>query len=180
MKGLILKDLMNLKQQCKVFILVIGLWLVLSIADNNPSFFGGLVAMFAVLVTITTLAYDEKAKWDRYALTMPVSRTDIVLSKYLLAFLCSAAGTLISFAVGLALSQNITEALSTSLAFLSLAMIFASIVLPILFKFGVEKGRMIVLAVLLLPTLFALFLPKLNLAAPSEAVIKTLVLFSPL
>ena len=156
------------------------MWLVLSIADGDPSFFGGMVSMFAVLVTITTLAYDEKAKWERYALTMPVSRADIVLSKYLLAFLCAAAGTLISTAIGAILTKDIAAALSDSLAFLSLAMVFSSIVLPLLFKFGVEKGRMLLLALLFAPALIIWLLPKLNIGTPNVQALETFILFLPL
>ncbi len=153
MKGLFLKDIINLKQQVKVYVFIIGIWLVVSLVNNNEAFFGGVMSIFAVLVPITAVAYDDKAKWDRYALTMPVSKTDMVLSKYLLAFFCSVAGALLSSLIGVIITKDLAGTLASSVTFISLGMIFASVVLPIIFKFGVEKGRVIMLGVVLIPTI---------------------------
>jgi hypothetical protein len=168
MKGLFLKDIINLKQQAKIYLLIIAIWLAIGFSNKDSAFFGGVIAILTLMIPITALAYDEKAKWDRYALTMPVSKLDMVLAKYLLALAFAAAGALLSSAAGILITKNIVESLTLSLAFLSLGVIFASIVLPIIFKFGVEKGRILMLVVIMVPTLLTMLLPRLNLGAISE------------
>ena len=49
-----------------------------------------------VMLVITSLAYDERSRWDRYALTMPVSRKEMVLSKYLLGLILLTFALLIN------------------------------------------------------------------------------------
>ena len=44
---------------------------------------GGVLAVLAAMMPVTAFSFDEKAKWDKYALSMPVSRRDLVLSKYI-------------------------------------------------------------------------------------------------
>ena len=180
MRGLLFKDIINLKQQAKIYLLIIAIWIAISFANNDNSFFGGLIMIFSILVPISTIAYDEKAKWDRYALTMPVSRKDIVLSKYLLAFCCAAMGAVLSTVVSIIMSKDITESLLSSMMFMSLGISVASIVLPIIFKFGVEKGRMLMLAVFLAPTVIGMILSKLNINMTGEYTFEMLSNFSPL
>ena len=96
MKGLLLKDIINLKQQGKIYIFIIAIWFAIAITSRDGNFFGGVMTMFTVLVPISAAAYDDKAKWDRYALTMPISRWDLVLSKYLLALICAVTAAFLS------------------------------------------------------------------------------------
>ena len=88
MAGLLLKDCYNLKSQLKMLGLFLILFLVLAISMKNSGFFAGIAMMLAVMMPVTALAYDERAKWDQFAVTMPVTRTQIVGSKYLLGKMC--------------------------------------------------------------------------------------------
>lgn len=180
MKGLFLKDILNLKQQAKVYLLIIGVWLVLAISDRDPSFFSGVIAMFSVLIPISAIAYDEKAKWERYALTMPVSRLDLVLSKYFLTFSCAAVGAVLSIAVSLAMTKDMKESFGTPLITMAVGIVFACVILPIIFRFGVEKGRMLMIVVVLAPVLLTMLLPWINVSLPSDETIEKLLYFSPI
>ncbi len=180
MKGLILKDIYNLKQHEKMYVLMMAVWLAIAIIDKDSNFFAWVMTLFTLIVPISTIAYDEKAKWDRYALTMPLSRTDLVVSKYLLALLCALVGNCIAVIVGLVVSGNVKETLLSAMTFVSLGMVIVSVVLPFIFKLGVEKGRLVVVLVFLAPTLLGIFLPRTNLQPPSEAMIMQAIYFSPL
>lgn len=180
MKGLLLKDIINLKQQAKIYLLIIAVWMVIGFVNRDSGFFGGVMMIFAGLVPVSSMAYDERAKWDRYALTMPVSRNDLVLSKYLLAACCALAGGLLSILAGVILSNDLAGSVQSALVFFSLGMVFASILLPLMFRFGVEKGRMAMLVVILLPALLVLFLPKQGAAVPDQALVEKLLGLLPL
>ncbi len=180
MKGMLMKDLMNLKQQARVYLLIIAVWLVVGVVNRDAAFFGGVMMMLTVLVPMSAVAFDEKAKWDRYALTMPVSRADMVLSKYILALGCAVAGGIVAEVVSVLISKNVAESLATNIAFTSVGIIFASVIFPMIFKLGVEKGRLMIIAVALVPMLVVFTLSKLNIDMPSEEMIEGAAYFSPI
>ena len=179
MKGLFLKDIMNLKQQAKIYFIIIALWGVVGFINRDGMFFGMCMILFTIMIPMVAMSYDDKSKWDRYALTMPVSRRDMVLSKYLLALAFAAFALLITFLFNYCISLNFSESLTTSLTFFLIGMVVSSITLPIFFKFGVEKGRFIMMASILVPTVISLIASKLNLTLPDGAALQRLLPFAP-
>lgn len=110
---------------------------------------------------------------------MPVKRSDIVLSKYLLSLICGAVCALAGFFVNVICMNDIFETAVVTLILLCVGIFFSSIVLPLLFRFGVEKGRTIMMAVLLLPVILALLFSKFDVAIPENEFIKYSLLFVP-
>ena len=82
MKGLIIKDILNLRNYMKQLILVFIFFVAYGIFLKNGVFVGSMITLMLSMQVITTMSYDEYAKWDKYALTMNINRKDIVLSKY--------------------------------------------------------------------------------------------------
>lgn len=179
MTGLILKDLLNLKQQMKSLLIVLAVWLFISVMNGNGYFFGGFFVMYVVMIPMTTMSMDERSKWERYALTMPVTRTELVLSRYVLSLLTALVGLVLTFIVCWVMSKNPVESLNVSLALLCVGTIFASLVLPIIFKMGVDKGRIIMMIVFLVPFLLAFLLPKTGIQ-PNEATLAKAIVFVPI
>ncbi|ATD54156.1 ABC-2 transporter permease [Clostridium chauvoei] len=179
MSGLILKDLLNLKKQSKVYIAFIIFYGFLAFTSKDTSFLNGVICIFCAMLPITALAYDERSNWDRYALSMPINRKDIIISKYLLGILCSFLGFIICFLFNIFSNSLSKETLALSLLFFGISIILISILLPILFKFGVEKGRLIMMIVLFSPTIIIVAISKLNLSKPSEETINTIIHFAP-
>jgi hypothetical protein len=150
MKGLILKDIYVVLKQMKVLLLIVVLFTIML-----GYTFGVFLLLYCAMLPITTIAYDEKAKWDKYAATMPYSRRDIVLSKYLLGLGCMAAALIVVF-IGTLVYGLFTDTVFTGDALVDLVimlislfcvtLIFMAVNLPIIFKWGVEKGRMIFIA----------------------------------
>ena len=166
MKGLLLKDILNLKQQGKVYFFIIAIQLAIAIASRDGNFFGGLMTMFTVLVPLSAAAYDDKAKWDRYALTMPISRWDLVLSKYLLAFICSVVSAFLSEIVMVVITGDVLNSLLRSAVYIMVGMLLVSLILPFIFKFGVEKARLIMMALVLIPTVIVMVFSRMDLQFP--------------
>lgn len=179
MIGLFLKDVINLKQQAKIFLVIAVMFIGISILQQDSNFFAMYMVVFTILVSTTAFAYDDKAKWDRYALTMPVSGRDIVLSKYLLVFVFTVLAFfltfLLTFSMTHAFHESLTECLTISLASLALS----SIILPVFFKFGVEKGRIVMMAIVLAPSFLSLLLSNLDFSAPAPAILNKLEIFAP-
>ena len=50
------------------------------------------------MLPISALGYDERCKWERYALSMPLRKKDLFFSKLLLGVLAIASGAAIQTA----------------------------------------------------------------------------------
>ncbi|MGI5891524.1 MAG: ABC-2 transporter permease [Bacillota bacterium] len=181
MKGLLIKDLLVLKNQARITLIIILFFGIMSASGSGSSAFGLMITLFFAILPITALAYDERAKWPKYALTMPLSRTDLVLSKYILGLIFCAAAFVLNI-----IFQSLTDAEFTraswmiALALLSIGIVLLSVLLPIMFKFGVEKGRLLMLLILFIPTGLIVFLSKKGVAIPGVAIIKSLAAYAPL
>lgn len=158
MKSLIYKDLVNLKQQSRVFLLIIVLWTVMAVLEKNTTFIGGLLAVFGLLITMTAYAYDERAGWDKYALTMPVGRRTLVVSKYVLAVLALAVSMVFYVAISAAVGADLRETLLTAAFFIAVGLITSEVILPVIIRFGTEKGRFFLITLILLLTFLALLI----------------------
>lgn len=173
MSGLVYKDLMNMRRYLKQLLLIFVVFVfIFSFSGNNYSFVAAYGVMLSAMVVLSSMAYDEQAKWDKYALTMPLSRRSLVGAKYLLGLLTVGAGGLLSLAVvvGTALFSggSMTEGLASVGACLCVALLMQAVLLPCLYKFGTEKARMMMIVIFLLPTLGILALSKLGLPMPEE------------
>ena len=146
MKGLLRKDLYMLWHYCKSFLLMIVIFAVMSLADTTNSFYTVYPVMLGSVLPVTLISYEERSGWCRYCQSMPLSRTLIVVEKYVFSLLCSFAMLLLVAAVQfIVFSREITflwdryRMMMTSL--LAFAFIGPSVILPLIFKLGTEKGR---------------------------------------
>ena len=178
MSGLLYKDLINLKQQGKLYLLIIGVWLAVSYVQHDVSFFGGMMAVFGALITMTSCAYDEKSGWDKYALAMPVGRRALVWSKYALALLMLVSGLALYTVLSAACRVDMAEYLEQMFAFLSVGCWMISLILPLIFRFGVEKGRVSIMIAFFCPVVIigaaGNLPPELSRIFVSEAFVRTL------
>ena len=158
MKGLLIKDLLLLRKTGRVFLLMMVLYLVMTVFMDTD--LGPLMVFLCAMLSISTFAYDEQAKWDGYALTMPLSKRDLVCSKYVLAIILCFAGAVAGAVLSIAgsLDAPIIDwkgILSVSGIALCASYLFNSLALPLLYKFGAEKSRVILLACYAVPLIGA-------------------------
>lgn len=179
MKGLVYKDIINLKQQAKIYLLILGVWVFVSIAERNMSFFGGVMAVFSVLLPITAYAYDEKVSWDKYALTMPVSRRELVISKYLFGLAMLAVSLVLTVLVGIVVNRGLSECIEICSVFLALGLICMAVTLPAVFRFGTEKARNIMFLFFLVPAAAGMLWEHLDMKAPDPETIRLMTYAAP-
>lgn len=181
MTGLILKDLLNLKKQAKVYLILVVFYLVYGAVFENSSMFSSMMTLVAVMIPMTAMSYDERSKWDKYALTMPVSKGSIVASRYLLGVIFLTIAFIMSILANMIFSKiNTGENVLIVLAVLSVGIVVMSALFPLLFKFGVEKGRILIVLVMFVPTAIVMILSKLEIPIPDEETIKLLIYSSPI
>ena len=163
MKGLLLKDFCILKKQMKLMVVFVIFYAIWAVAAKMPTMMGTMVILLSIMMPISSMSYDEAGQWYRYAFSLPIPRRTLVLSKYVLGFLVSLGGLVVS-AIGniiiLALTngENALESWLTIIGFLELGVIFLSIIIPILFKYGVEKGRLFIVVIAVIPSLLVALL----------------------
>ena len=145
MKALLIKDLYVVNKQLRLYLLI----LVVFIAFNRD--FGSIfLPVWCSMLPYTAMAYDERSHWNQLAAMMPYSKRDIVLSKYVLGWLCMAASGVFCLAVQAAagIVSGSAPSVPTLLASLCLGIITLDITLPAVLRFGVERGRMIFMVVI--------------------------------
>lgn len=145
MKGLLLKDWYVIRSQCKYILIISLLWIVITVSSGL--YFAIIGSMLLAILPVTVMGLDERSKWDSFALTMPYSRREMVLSKYLLSLLAMAASCAVYTVASLAASLIRHTALQAAQLAPALAAILLTSVLsivliyPLIFWLGVEKGR---------------------------------------
>lgn len=145
MKGLLLKDLYMAARYCRSYAVVLLVFSVASIWGDNMFFMIYPVLMTAI-IPVNLISYDEKSKWSVYAGTFPYSRGELVSVKYVMVLIFLGISVLM-----IAATQAIKMAIYGAVDWKELGLIIAvlpvigligpCIMLPPIFKFGVEKGR---------------------------------------
>lgn len=179
MTALILKDLICLKHQAKTLLVFFIMYIIFFITINSADYLYGMLIILSTSLVMNTFAYDETAKWDNYALALPITKQHMVLSKYLLSLLLSIGGVLICVIISACKNVMNFEAWMTVYALIGIAIFIISFMIPLLYKFGTQKGRILIVGVILVPTFGVLLLKQLELPMPSDSMIKLLITLSP-
>lgn len=182
MKGLIIKDALTLKTQWKIYLAYFVLYGIISFTNENmSSFFGMILVLLAVMIPISTISYDERCQWQKYALSMPLSRRDIVYAKYLFSLLLTAFGITVGFVFNLCVSSiALNEILLTASTSAAVALIMSALLLPLMLILGVEKGRMAMFLVFAIPFALIFLIDRFDISLPSTSNIIALLIAAPI
>lgn len=166
MKGLILKDILNLRNYAKQLLIMLGLFIVYGFVLNQPEFINFMLLMYGSMAVITTMGYDEKAGWDKIAFSLPVERRDIVRAKYLVWILLSSIAVVIASFFGILMKymerESIKEYLLVLITVEAIYLMVFSIIIPIMYQMGTEKARLVMLGIFMIPTIAFILFAKFN------------------
>ena len=145
MWGLIKKDLYVLKGYIGTLLLFLLCFSALAIQTPSMLFIGLMVLPYMAMTV--TFSYDQNANFNSYALTLPITRREIVKEKYMLLI----GALLLMFLLTVLLTGIVTYFQTGSVSIMKIASIpfgtflaMLSISLfqyPIIYKIGLEKGR---------------------------------------
>ena len=146
MKGLLLKDLYMSFKYCRAFLLMVMVFLGASFLGEDNIFFILYPTMIAGVIPMTLLSYDERDKWTQYSRALPYTPAQLVSVKYLIGLLFGGTAFVISMgaaAVRMKLKGffSIEEFFVFGVLLLVLGLLVPTFLLPFVFRFGVEKGR---------------------------------------
>lgn len=147
MKGLLRKDLYMARKYCRAYFLLVGTFWAVSLFSDGNMFFIAYPVLIGSMLPVTLLAYEERDKWTQYACALPLTRAQIVTEKYGLALLCG--GSLLLLTAGTQLVRMTVQETVSWRGFFTLCtmllvmgLIGPALVLPFVFRLGVEKGRL--------------------------------------
>lgn len=157
MRGLLEKDIRLLLHSKQTFLCFIALVIVLGVTQKNPFIVGYATFMMAAFL-VSTLSYDEMDHGLAFLFTLPIDRKMYVREKYLFCM----GGAVITWFIALILYFAVLTVNHTlkGLAFLPIAILFLSLLLPLQLKFGVEKSRLLVIGVSVFTGIMIYFLAE--------------------
>lgn len=187
-KGLMIKDLLQLKSYKKTLIIFILFFIFIAMTNSDILSFVQIITMMLTLVFgmvgIATFSYDQMANADKYILTLPLSKKEIVKSKYIFticsSFIGAILGVIISLIILVIKKQNfdIGDVLSTTLGGVLGIGIVEAIQIPCIYKWGAEKGRIqiyvIAFAIAFIAGAVAYIGEKLNINLPINNILDIL------
>lgn len=152
MKGLLIKDLRLILKQKTVLMLVFIIG-ILNIGEADAAFMAGYMIFIGTFLAINTISYDGFDNGMAYLMTMPSGRKTYAVEKYVFTIGMSVTISLVAF-VFAAIAEvinnggsNLPETVAIVLTVFATALIAACIMIPVNLKFGPEKGRILLFAI---------------------------------
>jgi len=131
----------------------------------------------------TTFRYEEMAQWNILAVSLPVPRRQQVAAKYLVALALVGIGgssdallLLLTAAFG---KGNASYWLITCYLIFA-ALIFMSLSLPVLYKFGINGFQLFLISFFFLAVLICLFISYFSISLPNKQFFQIFAAFLPI
>lgn len=168
MTGLITKDFLVMRKALKPYLLIMALYAVMAWLDIlNYGFIITFIQVMLMVLPISAFAYDEQAKWDRYAMSLPLGRHKVVGARYLFVLILTLATTAIGLAttaiLTLAREADPVEMILTLEVSTTIGLLVPAVILPLSYKLGAERARPYLYAIIFIPTIAFVLLAKADL-----------------
>lgn len=156
-RSLFVKDWMVLNRQLLFMLIYIVVFVGLFAANDDGGFLTGIFSALVVLLAINCFAYDEQAHFDKLLAASPAAAWQVVLSRYLTSLSLGLLGT--GFITGLQAAiyavrsepERIPSTLTVAAASLGVGALCAAVMFPLFYKFGVNKGRIVLILACAIP-----------------------------
>lgn len=151
MKGLLLKDWYMIKKDCGICFVIAAVFFAAYLINDSDTYLSTFVffpCLLCGMIPITLLGYEESSRWTQYCGALPYTETQIVSAKYLIGLFSQLAMLIViglEQAIKLSIHSNfvLKEFLMFMWPIIITAILINAILLPSIFKLGVEKGRIV-------------------------------------
>lgn len=151
MKGLLIKDIKLLKNQGKTLIITLFvLGIVWGAMNANPLTIVSYVTVILAIFTVSTISYDEYENCYLFLFTLPVTRKQYTVEKYVFTLLLVVGAWLISMAVGIVIwavqgmETSLSEVVLGGCLIAPIPLLFDSVLIPVRLKFDGERGKLVI------------------------------------
>lgn len=155
MRGLLIKDWKLLKNQKQFFAVIGAIILIFMISSDDPWFTISYATIMFSMFTISTISYDDFENGMSYLFTLPISRKEYVFEKFAFGGLCVACVGTATMILALIVTRvkggtlSVEELVSVGVGTIAVVVVFLALTIPIQLKFGGDKGRMAMMAIML-------------------------------
>lgn len=153
-KGLIKKDLYNLSSYKTSLIIVIIFCGIAIIGTGNINLGPIIICTIIGMISLSTFSYDEISKSNKYILTLPTNRKEIIKAKYILAIGSTILGGILGIILTIIIANimnyvrpeklidlNYESLITTTIGGMFGISLIHAIQIPSIYKWGAEKGR---------------------------------------
>lgn len=151
MKALLLKDWYVVR---KVVLLYLVMILLFQALPGTGIVF---LVLYPALIPASAFAYDDRSRWGELAAMLPYSDWEIVVSRYVLGWICIAGFAALGMAFRVLIARFLPYIVlsggtladpASVMVLLSASVLILNLSMPIYFRFDAEKSRVIRLIVL--------------------------------
>ena len=166
MVGLLKKDFALLKSQLHFYLFPLIIMVGIFCVFTDGSAMAAIPAFFGLMLSVNCFAYDEQSHFDKLAATMPVSHSGAVYARYLYGLLISVAAAVFATAATAVtmlvkkLPLDMASLLVQMAAGIGVPLLIIAVFYPLVYKFGTQKSRLLVVVVILVPSFALPFLMK--------------------
>lgn len=135
-----------MKGNLKLIIIMLVVFFIMALQGQfNISF---IPSFIIVMLFMSIFSYDEYNNWNAYAITLPGGRKNIVKSKFVAGLFLTLLSIIITVVLNCLVSVinsnlKFDDFVSTLLGSVSAIALIQAIMYPFIFKYGMEKGRII-------------------------------------
>lgn len=168
MTGLLLKDYLTMKKYFKTLAIIMFIYAIWAICIDNIIFFVWFIPLLLSMSTFNTFVNDDTCKWNEYAISFPLKKNQFIYSKYvfsvLLVLFANICSILLVFLYSVIKSNpsTIFEIPNTIAGTCLLSLTFISIIIPAIILLGIEKARIAVFGIFLIPSILVFAILKLS------------------
>lgn len=153
MAGLFDKDLRILLQRKQAIVMFLVIAVILGFSTGG-TFVVGYTTFCLLILAVSTISYDEFDNGFSFLMTLPITRQSYVVEKYILCSICGVVAWIFSVVVCICENQYkqvtvVTEDLLMEAAImLPIVLFIMDIMIPVQIKYGSEKSRVVLIAVM--------------------------------
>ncbi len=149
MSGLLIKDWKLLKRQGRYYgmVLILVCAMIFVGSKSYSSFITSYLTFMISMFAISSFSYDELDNGMAFLMALPSGRKHYVQAKYLFSFLLITGGWLAGVVIRLVLFlmrfslEEYLEILPEEPVYLMVCLTYVGCIIPVLLKYGAEKGR---------------------------------------
>ena len=154
MKGLIKKDLYNLASYKSSLIIMVLFCGIAIIGTKAINFAPIIICTIVGMIALSTFSYDEISKSNKYLLTLPTNKKEIVKEKFILAIGATILGGILGLLLTIIvinvmnyvrpenmINIDYESLITTTIGGMWGISLIHAIQIPSIYKWGAEKGR---------------------------------------
>ncbi|MGE4352616.1 MAG: ABC-2 transporter permease [Oscillospiraceae bacterium] len=164
MNKVIAADFSVIRSESKLLMLLPLIYTAIGVINT---FFRIFSVIMVISIMVNVMGYNERSGFDRYLITMPVSRKMIVITRYVTAIGLALIISALQFALSRLRIANIAAMAPGELSLLAgTVCLYVAVMFPILIKLGVEKGRTAYLACMMAAAVGAVLVSETGVSLP--------------